>query len=89
MFLMIKSLTISLFTKGDCKSTYIDLYRCSKDLCQPFEVYLVPMCFKEIPEVRYSGLKDSWKGHVNKREGESFRHIISPPFQARHYRMVL
>lgn len=64
MFLMIKSLTTSLFTRGDCKAIYIDLYRCPKDLYQHFKVYLVPMCFKEIPGVRYSCLKDSWENHV-------------------------
>lgn len=64
MFLMIKSLTINLFTRGDCKTTYIDPYRCPKDLYQPFKVYLVPICFKEIPGVRYSCLKDSWESHV-------------------------
>lgn len=61
---MIKSLTISLFTRGDCKSAYINVYRSSKDLYLP----LVPMCLKELPGVRYSCLKDSWKGHISSKE---------------------
>lgn len=61
MFLMIKSLNISLFTRGDCKTIYIDPYRCPKDLYQHFKVYFVPMCFKEIPGVRYSQNKPNKK----------------------------
>lgn len=65
MFLISKSLSISLLIKKDCKNTYIDLYRRPRDLYQHFEDYLFPTCFKKIDGVRYSCLNNSWKGHIS------------------------